>query len=274
MTAAPPTSQPPEPTAGRRATDEMALKFKEAELKSITLLHPSFHESEIETIDMDGILPCGSDDDFHTTTSSTGPAKSILTPEQKKMRLQLAAFKRSFEDFDATHRLSQVCIAGTKRGDVLAIKTIVGVIYLRVVDRIKGAREGAGEILCECNYDLGDQYVLTHAASVQLPICSSSHTITNPDGSTRFASRKLKMSTDAELPSHVSNLLHERFFVEISIYANPKPEKLRLIDLGRWIARIGLKLKAIFDENDRLEREKKQQKEDARRCKKEASQKS
>jgi hypothetical protein len=272
MTTAPP-SQNLEPTAGRRATDDMALKFKEAELKSIALLHPSFTEGEIETIDMDGVLPVGGEDDFHTAASSAEPARSVLTPEQKKLRLQLAAFKQFFSEFDVTHRLSQITIADIKRGDVIAIKTIVGIIYLRIVDRIKGERAGTGEILCECNYDLSDQGALTHAASIQLPICSSSHAITNPDGSKRLASRKLKISTDAELPPHVSNLLHERFFVEISIYANPQPEKLRLIDFGRWIAKIGLKLKAIVVENNRFEREKKRQKEEERRRKKEARQK-
>jgi hypothetical protein len=261
-----------EPIAGRRAADVVALKFKEAELKSFAMLETSFHESDVEIIDMDGALPCGSDDDFHQAVSSSAPARAMLTPEQKKQRLQLSAFKQSFETFEVTSRLSRVNIAEIKRGDVVAIKTVVGKIFLRIIDRIKGELPGTGEILCECHYDLSDQYNAAHAASIQLPICVNSHVIVNPDGSTRLASRKLKMSTDTILPPHVANLLHERFFVEMSIYANPKSEKLRLVDLGRWITRVGLKLKAIVDENNRVEREKKQRKEEDRRRKKEEKQ--
>jgi hypothetical protein len=267
MTAAPPLP-PPEQTAGRRASDATALKFKEAELNSMALLQASFPEGEVETIDMNGMLPRGSDDDFHATASTSGPVIPAPTPEQKKLRTQLATLKQSFKEFELANHLSRVDISDIKRGDVVAIKTVVGNIYLRIIDRIKGEKAGAGEILCECHYDLSDQVNLAHAASIQLPICASSHAITNPDGSTRLAGRKLKMSTGVTLPAHVSNLLHERFFVEITIYANPQPEKFRFIDLGRWIAGIGLKLKAVIDENNRIERQKKQQKVEQREAKK------
>lgn len=271
MTAEAP-NQNNEHAAGRRAADAMALKFREAELKSVTLLPASFSEGDVETIDMDGALPIGSEADFHPAASTAPRLRSADTPEQKKLRLQLATFTQSFKDFDAAEHLSWINIADLKRGDVVAIKTMAGRIYLRIVDRIRGIRADAGEILCECHYDLSDQYYVAHAASIQLPICARSHAIVNPDGSQRLASRKLKMSTDAVLPPHVSNLLHERFFVELTIYANPQPEKLRLVDLARWIARIGLRLKAAFDENNRLEREKKQKKEEESRRKMEERQ--
>ena len=250
----------------------MALKFKEAELKSIALPKTSFAEGEVETIDMDAQLPRGSDDDFQKNTSPAGPAKTALTQEQKALRLQLVKFKQSFEEFAVTKHLSRVNIAEIKRGDVVAIKTIVGSIYLRVLDRIKGERAGAGEILCECHYDLSDQFCPAHTASIQLPICANNHTITAPDGSKRQASRALKIQTETVLPPHVSQLLHERFFVEIAIHSSPQAEKLRLLDLGRWIVRMAFKLKAVIDENNRREREKKQQKEDARQQKKEEQQ--
>ena len=255
---------------GRRASDTDALKFKEAELKSFALFQKAIAEGDVETINLDEVLlPGGSEDDFPQTASSPGSSAVELTPEQKTARLQLALFKKSIESFTLVRHLTQVTMAEIKRGDVVAIETIVGRVYLRVIDRIKAVMVGAGEILCECHYDLGDQCSLIHAASIQLPVCTRAHVVTGPEGSQRFASRQLKMSTDITLPSQVSMILHERSFVEISIYLNPQPEKIRLVDFGRWVVRMGLRLKAIIVANNQFEREKKWKKEEERRRRKE-----
>ncbi|HXE39175.1 MAG TPA: hypothetical protein VN639_11935, partial [Azonexus sp.] len=224
-------------------------------------------DGEVETIDMDGILPGGRTDDAHAHTSVSRSASPQLTAEQRKIRLQLVTFKHSLEDFEVTDALSRVGISDIKRGDVIAIETIVGPLYLLIIDRIKGVRKDTGEILCECHYDLHEQHIPKHAASIQLPICSKNFVITNPDGSTRLASRKLKMSSDVELPLHVSNLLDERFFGSLAIHASPQPDKLQPIDLARWVIRMALGFKALIDEHNRLEREKQARKEEQRQQK-------
>ncbi|WP_265945501.1 hypothetical protein [Dechloromonas sp. A34] len=229
-------------------------------------------DGEVETIDMDGALPGGHVDDTHAHAAASGPASPPLTAEQRKIRLQVVTFKHSLEGFEVTDPLSRVGISDIKRGDVIAIETIVGQLYLQIIDRIKGVRKDTGEILCECHYDLHEQNIPKHAASIQLPICSKNFIITNPDGSTRLASRKLKMSTDAELPLHVSNLLDERFFGSLAIHASPQPDKLRPIDLARWFIRMALRFKALIDEHNRLEREKQARKEEQRQQKKAARQ--
>ena len=269
ITEAPPET--PESTSGRRASDTTALKFKEAELKSFALLQKALAEGDVETINLDEILlPGGSEDDFPQAASSPGLSASALTPEQKMARLQLALFKQSFASFELVRHLTQVTVADIKRGDVVAIETIVGSVYLRVVDRIKAVVAGTGEILCECHYDLSDQCSLVHVASIQLPVCTRAHVVTGPDGTQRLASRQLKISTDVTLPPQVSMILHERSFVDISIYANPQSEKLRFVDFGRWIVRMGGRLKAIVVANNQFEREKKRKKEEERLRRKEA----
>jgi len=229
-------------------------------------------DAEVETIDLDGVLPRGDADDGPAHASTTGPASPPPTAEQRKIRLQLVTFKHSLDDFEAANPLLRVGISDIKRGDVIAIETIVGHLYLHIIDRITGVRKDTGEILCECHYDLHEQHIPRHTASIQLPICSKNFVIGNPDGSTRLASRKLKISTDTELPLHVCNLLDERFFGSIAIYASPQPDKPRLIDLARWVIRMALRLKALIDENNRLEREKQAKKEEQRRLKKAARQ--
>lgn len=229
----------------RRAEDATALRFGEAEIKSVAPAHPSFVEGVIETIDMDEVLPHGSEHDFHEEAPLAARARSPLTPEQKKQRLQLGMFRQTFEDFAVVGGLTRIGIADIKRGDVVEIRTIVGKIYLRIVDRIRGEREDIGQILCECHYDLSDKGCLSHAASIQLPFCANSFVITNPDGSKRQACRKLKLTTDSELPPHIANLLSERFFLEMTIYVNPKSERLRPVDVLRWVARTGLKMKTM-----------------------------
>ena len=238
----------------RRAEDATALRFGKAEINSLVPVHPSFAEAEIETIDMDVVLPHGGGHDFHEETPLAAVAKSPLTPEQKKQRLQLGVFKQTFEDFGVVGKVSRIGIADIKRGDIVEIRTIVGKIYLRIVDRIRGEREGIGQVLCECHYDLSDKGCVSHAASIQLPFCANSFVITHPDGSKRQACRKLKMSTATELPPHVANLLSERFFLDMTIYVNPKPERLRPVDLFRWVARAGLKMKAMAAGNKRTGR--------------------
>lgn len=264
-------NQIPDSNEGRRATDATALKFKESEI-ALARHRAALADGEVETIDMDGVLPGGHADDAHAHASASRPASPPLTAEQKKIRLQLVTFKHSLDGFEVTEPLSRVGISDIKRGDVIAIETIVGPFYLQIIDRIKGVRKDTGEILCECHYDLHEQHIPKHAASIQLPICSKNFLISNPDGSTRLASRKLKMSTDAELPSHVSSLLDERFFGSIQIHANPQPDKPRLIDLGRWIIRMALWFKGLIDEHNRLEREKEARKEEQRQQKKAARQ--
>jgi hypothetical protein len=264
--------QLPDSSERRRATDAAALKFRESEIKAMARQRAALADVDVETIDMDGNLPRGNTDDAPTQASASAPANLPLTAEQRKIRLQLVTFKHSLDTFGDANPLTRVGISDIKRGDVIAIDTIVGCVYLQIIDRIKGVRKDTGEILCECHYDLPDQHVPKHAASIQLPICTKNFLINNPDGSTRLASRKLKMSTDAVLPPHVSNLLDERFFAGMAIYANPQPDSARPIDLARWFIRTGLKLKALIDENNRREKEKQAQKEEQRRLKKAARQ--
>ncbi|MFZ2267702.1 MAG: hypothetical protein WAV95_09000 [Azonexus sp.] len=228
--------------------------------------------ADIETIDMNENLPRGNLDEVQAHASASAPVAPPLTAEQRKIRLQLVTFKNSLDAFGEAQSLPGIGISDIKRGDVIAIETIVGRVYLHVVDRIKGVQRESGEILCECHYDLQGQYIPKHAASIQLPICSKNFVIINPDGSTRLASRKLKMSTDAVLPVHVVNLLDERFFGSIAVHASEHPDKLRLIDLARWVIRMGLKLKALIGENNRREREKRAQKEEQRELKNAARQ--
>lgn len=265
-------NQIPDSNVRRRAADAAALKFKESEITSMTRHRAAFADNEVETIDIDGVLPRGNTDDAAAHASATDPTSPPSTAEQRKIRLQLVTFKHSLDDYEASNPLLRVGISAIKRGDVIAIETIVGHLYLHIIDRIKGVQKDTGEILCECHYDLHEQYIPKHAASVQLPICSKDFVINNPDGSTRLASRKLKMRTDAELPLHVGNLLDERFFGSITIYVNPQPDKLRLIDFARWIIRMALSFKALIDENNRVEREKQARKEEQRQQKKAARQ--
>lgn len=271
MTSAAP-NQIPDSNVHRRATDATALKFKESDIASMARHQAALADGEVETIDMDGILPGGHPGDGHAHASASRPASPPLTAEQRKIRLQLVTFKHSLDAFEISNPLPRVAISDIKRGDVITIETIVGQLYLLIVDRIKGVRKDTGEILCECHYDLHEQHIPKHAASIQLPICSKDFVIGNPDGSTRLASRKLKMRTDAELPLHVSSLLDERFFGSLTIHASPQPDKLRPIDLARWIIRMALWVKAMIDENNRVEREKQARKEEQRRQKKAARQ--
>lgn len=265
-------NQIPDSNEGRRATDATALKFKESEIASMARHRAALADGEVETIDMDGMLPGGHADDAHAHASASRPVSPPLTAEQKKIRLQLVTFKHSLEGFEVTEALPRVGIADIKRGDVIAIETIVGPLYLQIIDRIKGVRKDTGEILCECHYDLHEQHIPKHAASIQLPICSKNFLISNPDGSTRLASRKLKMRTDTELPSHVSSLLDERFFGSLTVHATPQPDKLRPIDLARGVIRLALWFKGLIDEHNQLEREKQARKEEERRQKKAARQ--
>ena len=254
--------------AKRRVTDTAVLPFAEAKIKSVVPFAHAFEDGEIEVINLDVAAPGGNADDFEQKDSPPSQTPSTLTREQIKARVLLSQFKQSFESFDQGDHLMQVTMTEVKRGDVIAIKTIVGVVYLSIRDRIKGLVAGTGEILCECHYDLGDRCDLVHAASIQLPICTRTFTILTPDGNKRNASRQLKMRTDAELPAHVMDILHERFFVEISIYANPKPEKPRLVDFGRWLLRIFHRMKAAIEANNQREREKKLKKEQERQARK------
>lgn len=255
----------------RRAADAMPLKFEGAALKKVAPMHAAFADADVEMIDMDAALPPGHAhehaDDFHAAAPVA--SATTMSAEQKKARLDLVKFKHSYDGFEASS-VTQVTINNIKRGDIIEIKTIVGGMYIRIVDRIKGDTKGVGEILCECRYDLQDQWALLHAASITLPLCSKTHVIQNPDGSTRLASRALKMTADIALPEQVSNLLRENFFVEINIHANPEGEKLRMIDVWRWLVRVGHKIKALIDANNRKEREKKEREEERRRLKKEA----
>ena len=247
----------PELVARRRATDATVLKFPEARIKAEPQLPQAFHEGDIEVINLDISMPGGDNDDFDQKSSPPTPSASTLTREQIKARVLLAQYKQSFETFDQIDHLMQVRIMDVKRGDVIAIKTIVGIIYLSILDRLKGLVAGTGEILCECHYDLGDKCDLVHTASIQLPICTKTFTISLPDGTKRNASRQLKVRTSTTLPGHVAELLNERYIVDITLYANPKPEKPRLIDFARWIIRVFLRLKAVIEANNQYEREKK-----------------
>lgn len=250
----------PDTSERRRASDAAALKFRESEIKAMARQRAADADADVETIDMEGNLPRDNAEDSLVQTSASAPTSRPLTAEQRKIRLQLVVFKHSLETFAAANPLARVGISDIKRGDVIAIDTIVGRVYLQIVDRIKGVRQDTGEILCECHYDLPDQHVPKHAASIQLPICTRNFVINNPDGSARLASRKLKMSTDTVLPPHVSNLLDERFFAGLTIYASPQADSARPIDLARWVIRMGLKAKALIDENNRREKEKRAKK--------------
>lgn len=255
--------------ASRRATDSMPLKFKGALLKTSTFPENLSADHEFEIINIDAVLPHGSEHEFKSGAASTESPRTSLTPEQRAHQLQLLAFKKYFAEFAFTEGLSRIDIDDLKRGDVVVIKTIVGAVYFRIVDRIKGLRSRAGQILCECYYELGDPANITHTASIELPICTNRHVIQGADGSKRLASRKLKMTTQAELPAKLDTLLDERFFVAIGIYSNPQPEKLRAVDGARWLARMAIqmgqgiawvlrKIKTLIDENNRREEEKKQ----------------
>ena len=264
----------PELAAQRRATDTGSLKFGAAHIKSTAQIHPAFQEGDIEVINLDLTAPGGDLDDFEPRESAPKPSTSALTREQIKARVLLSQFKQTFESFDQIDHLTQVTMNDIKRGDVIAIKTIVGTVYLNIRDRIKGRLAGTGEILCQCHYDLGDRCDLVHAASIQLPICTRTFTITMADGNKRCASRQLKIHTDVTLPPHVSEILHERFFVGISIFSNPEREKPRLVDFGRWLVRLFLRIKAAIQANNQYEREKKLKKEQERqRIKEERAQK-
>jgi hypothetical protein len=235
----------------RRLADALPVRFDGAALKASHAT--TMADADVETIDMDALLPPGEHDHTHHA-----PATQVeMTPEQKRGRLQIVKFKQTLDEF-ALSSVSQVTIANIKRGDVIQIKTIVGSIYIRVIDRIRGNTADIGEILGEFLYDLQDQWGLTHMASLVLPVCTKSHVIVNPDGTRRNASRALKMTTEAVLPEQVGNLLRESFFSEIHIHATPVPDKLRVIDVGRWLLRMLRKVKGWVDENNRREREKKE----------------
>ena len=268
--------------ASRRAADAMALKFRDKKLKAIEVARHPATDGEVETINMDSLLPPGSDHDFETAEAAEAPP-APLTPEQRRHRLELMSFRKSFADFAVGEPRTRVAIDDLKRGDVLQIKTIVGSIFLRIVDRLREQGTQAGEILCECHYDLGEQCSLAHAASIALPICTREHVITGADGAQRLASRRLKMSSEAELPPQIGKLLDERFFIELLLYASPQAEKLRPIDLWRALARTLLKafrllgwafskIKSWIEENNRVEREKKEKKAEAKRQKQAARQ--
>ena len=264
-----PPEQTSEKTLERRAADSMLLKFEHSALKALLPAGAEINESDIETIDMDCVLPPGNEDFQAVSRASSHP---VLNFEQNRERMHIVKFKQSFENYEMKTKLSQVNIAVIKRGDVVQIKTIVGSIFLRVIDRIKGERAGIGEILCECRYDLMDQWALVHTASIVLPLCTKHHVIECVDGSKRFASRSLKIETETELPENIKSLLSEKFFTEIVHYANPALEKLRLVDVMRSMMRIGRKIKALIDENNRKEREKKVRLEEEKRRKKEERQ--
>lgn len=263
MTVEPTSEKTPE----RRAADAMLLKFEHSALKA--MLPAGTEISDIETIDMDSVLPPGNDD-FRIIPSTH--AHPTLNPEQNRERIRIVKFKQGFENYEINTKLSQVNILTVKRGDVVEIKTIVGSIFLRILDRIKGEHPGIGEILCECRYDLMDQWALVHAASITLPVCTKHHVIENADGSRRFASRALKMKTEEDLPENIKSLLSEKFFTEIVLYSNPAPEKFRFVDVMRWLMRVARKIKAVIEENNRMEREKKERKEEEKRRKKEERQ--
>lgn len=241
----------------------MPVKFGEAALKAFSPTGAMIAEEDIETIDMNSILPPGYSDDLEARDAGS---ESTAKAEENRRRLQVVKYKQTFAHFEIT-RTSQLTMSIVKRGDVVEIKTIVGSVFIRILDRIKGDRADVGEILGECRYDLPEQWAMVHAASIILPVCSKNHLIANPDGSQRTASRSLKMTADIELPDHVKKLLHESFFSEIVIHVSPEREKLRLIDVGRWMKRVFSKIRAIIEENNRKEREKKAQKELAKQQK-------
>lgn len=238
----------------------MPVKFGETALKAFSPTGAMIAEEDIETIDMNSILPPGYSDDLEARDPGS---ESTARAEENRRRLQVVKYKQAFAHYEII-RTSQLSISTVKRGDVVEIKTIVGSVFIRILDRIKGGRADVGEILGECRYDLPEQWSMVHAASIILPVCSKNHLIVNPDGSQRAASRSLKMTADIELPDHVKKLLHESFFSEIVIHVSPEREKLRLIDVGRWMKRVFSKIITVIEENNRREREKKAQKEQAR----------
>ena len=235
------TTDDPNEDKQRRATDALPQQFTDAALGRFAGLHPAFADAHIETIDMDAALPAGHVHD-EPPAASAQAAPPPIDKEQNRARLQIAKFRGSLTDFEVSS-VTRVAINDVKRGDVIEIRTIVGNIFLSVVDRIKGLMPDTGEILCQCRYDLQNQWSLTHAASIILPVCTKSHVITNPDGSQRMASRALKITANTELPDQVKSLLRENFFTEIRIYANPQKERLRPIDIVRAVSRTIGKLK-------------------------------
>ena len=226
----------------RRATDAMPRQFGDDTLGRIASVHPAFADAHIETIDMDAALPPGHvhDDQFRAEIPESAPAP--VDREQNKARLLIARFKGSLADLECT-TVTQVSISNIRRGDVVEIRTIVGNIYLRIIDRIRGLSDTTGEILCECRYDLPNQWSLAHAASVILPLCSKQHVITNPDGSQRNACRTMKMTANIDLPDQVKALLRENFFVELRIYASPQKERLRPVDVVRAVRRLAQRIR-------------------------------
>ena len=259
--------------AERRSTDAMPQKFEAAALKGAAHAHAAFADAEIETIDMDAALPPGHHPelDDHHGPQTVAPAAPAYTPGQNRARLALVKFKQSIDEF-AVADVTLVHIGNVKRGDVIEIETIVGSLYFRVVDRIKGLSKGVGELLCECRYDLQDQWEVTHPASITVPLCSKAHLIVNPDGTQRPASRALKMRTEAELPEAITKLLRESFFVSIKIHATPVPDKLRVIDALRFCMRVVHRIMRWVEENNRHEREKEERKREAKRQKEEEKQ--
>lgn len=239
------TDQAPIDYPERRAADAIPMQFGGDALNMIEHSHPAFADAQIETIDMDVALPAGLGQE-HDENFQPAAARGTTAPlgmEQNRARLQIARFKGSLDEFEVL-QVTQVNMTNIKRGDVIQIKTFIGSIYFSVIDRIKGVSAGTGEILCECRYDLPDQWTLVHAASVILPVCTKDHVITNPDGSQRKASRALKIASGTELPDQITKLLRENFFVEIRIHATPRKERLRPIDVVRGIKRVVQKLKA------------------------------
>lgn len=239
------TDQAPAEHPERRAADAIPRQFGGDALSRIEHSHPAFADAQIEMIDMDAALPPGQrhEHDEHFQPAAASGTTLQVDMEQNRARLQIGKFKGSLDDFEIS-QVTQVNISNIKRGDVIQIKTFIGSIYFSVIDRIKGVSPGIGEILCECRYDLPNQWALIHAASIILPVCTKDHVITNPDGSQRKASRALKMDTGTELPDQVKNLLRENFFVEIRIHATPRKERLRPVDVVRAIRRTLQKLKA------------------------------
>lgn len=229
----------------RRSADSMVLRFGESALKAFMPAHATFSDEDlVETIDMDSMLPPGlGNEDFHSASAKAStPAPG---PDQSRIRLQIVKFKQTFDNYEC-HKTTIVTIDHIKRGDIVEIKSIVGSIFIRILDRIRGERAGTGEILCECRYDLPDKWTLVHTATILLPVCAKNHVILQPDGTRRFASRMVKMKTDAELPDHVRSVLHESFFTEIIVHATPEPEKARMVDVARWFIRHFLKVKTAL----------------------------
>ncbi|MFA7292803.1 MAG: hypothetical protein WC023_11205 [Rhodocyclaceae bacterium] len=241
------TDESPAEHPERRAADAIPRQFSGDVLNRIEHSHPAFADAQIEMIDMDVALPPGHghghESDEHFQPAAAAGTTLPLDKEQNRARLQLSRFKGTLDEFEIL-QVTRVDIASIKRGDVIQIKTFAGSIYISVIDRIQGISAGIGEILCECRYDLPNQWTLVHAASIILPVCTKDHLITNPDGSQRKASRALKITTAAELPDQVKSLLRENFFSEIRIYATPQKERLRPVDIVRGIKRLALKLKA------------------------------